>query len=154
MYAIPFKLMHCFYGLLSLKFIASVFVSPICILCLCVNLESWPSVITNYWPSWHHSTRGGMGSWQIGIRAQGSYSMLLTLRGLKSIGLSVGLMLGLHHVACYLTKCAAARLDCLLLAYMSVWLFCFKVTFCILLASWEGVDHQLAEIIPKIDWTD
>ena len=34
------------------------------ILWLCVIFVSWPSVITGYWPSRRHPTRGGLGSWQ------------------------------------------------------------------------------------------
>ena len=70
----------------------------------------------------------------------------------KEHRISLRMILGLHHIACYLTRCASSRHDHLLLAYMSICSFHLKVTFCILLASWEGVDLPLAEIILRTDW--
>jgi len=42
--------------------------APYEILWLCVNFESWPTVISDYWPSRHQTTRGGLWSWQKGSR--------------------------------------------------------------------------------------
>ena len=56
--------MHCSYGPLVFWFIASAFESPVYYTLILLNFESWPSVIPDYWPSRHQTTRGSLGSWQ------------------------------------------------------------------------------------------
>ena len=57
--------MHSSYGLIRINLLLPHMWAPY-VYSVCVWIfVSWPLVISDYWPSWHHSTRGRMGSWQI-----------------------------------------------------------------------------------------